>query len=280
MANRYLVCIAILLLATLGFNLEAAEFLDIPGEGDLRCLPPNCPDSRGTVTSTSGLVTGSLLGATPTLGVSLTTDLVFLTFSGGDTFLGPLGLNPRFDPETDRDSRIPAAGQPIALDITNTTGQTISSLALYLELTQAVVTGPFTSQPDGLSFGVWCNTGLAEPRNCADHIDLLAAPTGPGILNSADITPAAGPGTTFGDLLRFTNVNLAAGDTARFTFFITDRKATLDPRSGGPLEGASRSFNLEIVATAVPEPATTLLVGTGMLAALGFLRRARVRSCR
>jgi PEP-CTERM motif len=275
--HRHLICSAILLAAALAVPAQAAEFLDIPGEGDLRCLPPNCPDSRGTVTSAPpGLVTGSLSGL-PTLGVSLTTSPLFLTFAGGGTFLGPLGLNPEFDPESPRDSRIPAAGQPIALDITNALGVALVDVAFYLQIPQTVITGPFPSQPDGISFGVWCNAPLEEPRNCADNIALLATPTGPGTVDPFDLTPAAGPGTTFGDLLRFRNVNLAPGETARFTFFITDRKATLDPSSGGPIEGASQSFNLEIVATPIPEPSTHLLVGGGMLALIAFARRIRIK---
>ena len=278
--KRYLNYLAILSVAALPAHLRAADFADIPGEGDLRCFP-SCLDSRGTVDSTpAGLVTGSLTGAAPSFAVSLASSPLFLTFSGGDTFLGPLGLNPAYDPESIRDSRIPVAGQLIALDITNTTAVTVSSVAFYLELSQTIVTDSFPSQPDGISFGVWCNSTLAEPRNCADHIALLAAPTGPGVVNPLDLTPAAGPGTTFGDLLRFTNVNLASGDTARFTFFITDRKATLDPTTGGPPEGASRSFNLEIVSTPVPEPATSLMIGAGLFAIVGFARRGRFKRYR
>ena len=276
--HRHLICPAILLAAALACHVQAAELLDIPGEGDLRCVPPNCPDSRGTVTSTPpGLVTGSLSGLLPTLGVSLTTSPLFLTFAGGGTVLGPLGLNPEYDPESPRDSRIPAAGQPIALDVTNALGVALVDVAFYLQIPQIVITGPFPSQPDGISFGVWCNAELAEPRNCADNIALLAMPTGPGTVDPVDVTPAAGQGTTFGDLLRFRNVNLAPGETARFTFFITDRKATLDPSSGGPIEGASPSFNLEIIATAIPEPSTPLFVGGGLLALVAFAGRIRIK---
>jgi len=159
-------------------------------------------------------------------------------------------------------------------------GTAAKDVAFYLEIPQTVVTGPFPSQADGISFGVFCDAELAEPRNCPEHIALLAMPTGPGTINPEDLTPLAGPGTTFGDLLRFENVNLAPGDTARFTFFITDRKATLDPSSGGPPEGASRSFNLEIVATetAVPEPATALFTGAGLLALAAVVRRRRSKS--
>jgi hypothetical protein len=266
-----------LLLMALAASLHAAALRDIPGEGDLRCMREACPDSRGTVTSSpAGLVSGSLLGDTPMLAASLTTaDPMFLTFSGGGTPLGPLGLNPLFQPESNRDSRIPVSGQPITLDLTNGTGIMLASIALYLEIPQTVVTAPFPVQGDGLSFGVWCNTGLEEPRNCAEHIDLLTMPTGPGILNAADITPSAGPEATFGDLLRFTNVNLAPGGTARFTFFITDRKATLDPSTGGSIEGASPSFNLEIVPTAVPEPGTSAL---GAAALLALIAASRMRS--
>jgi hypothetical protein len=209
----------------------------------------------------------------PTFAVSLTMTPLFLTFSGGDTFLGPLGLNPAYNPESIRDSRIPVSGQPITLDITNGAGAPISGVTFYLEIPQTVVTGPFPVQGDGISFGVWCNAGLAEPRNCPNFIDLLASPTGSGALNPADITPSAGPTSTFGDLLRFTDVNLAGGDTARFTFFITDRKGTLDPSTGGSPDGASRSFNLEIVATAVPEPAT-FVMATAALFSLFAMRYA------
>jgi hypothetical protein len=262
---------AALIAFAMPYSLRAAAFSDIPGEGNLRCLPPACPDSRGTVTSTpANLITGSLSVAMPEFQLSLTTSPLFLTFSGGDTVLGPLGLNPKYNPQSNRDSRIPVSGQPIAVDVTNETGNTIASVTFYLEIPQVEVVGPFPVQPDGISFGVWCNTGLAEPRNCADHIDLLTKPTGPGVLNPADITPSAGPDSTFGDLLRFSGANLAAGDTARFTFFITDRKATLDPSTGGSPEGASRTFNLEVVATPVPEPATLLLTGTALLAVLSI----------
>jgi hypothetical protein len=200
---------------------------------------------------------------------------MFLTFAGGGTPLGPLGLNPLFQPESTRDSRIPVSGQPIVLNLTNATDIMLASVALYLQISQNVVTAPFPVQGDGISFGVWCDTGLDEPRNCAEHIDLLQVPTGPGILNAADITPSAGPDSTFGDLLRFSNVSLAPGDTARFTFFITDRKATLDPDTGGSVEGASPSFNLEIAPTAVPEPGTSVL---GAAALLSFLAAARLRT--
>lgn len=262
---------AALIAFAMPYCLRAAAFSDIPGEGNLRCLPPDCPDSRGTVTSTpANLITGSLSAVMPEFQLSLTTSPLFLTFSGGDTVLGPLGLNPKYNPQSNRDSRIPVSGQPIALDVTNKTSNTIAGVTFYLEVPQVEIVGPFPVQPDGISFGVWCNTGLAEPRNCADHIDLLTKPTGPGALNPADITPSAGPDSTFGDLLRFSGVNLAAGDTARFTFFITDRKATLDPSTGGSLEGASRTFNLEVVATPVPEPATLLLTGTALLAVLSI----------
>jgi hypothetical protein len=272
-------CAAMFLTAVLSSDLKSAEFLDIPGEGNLRCMPSTCPDSRGSVSSVpGGLVTGSLLGDSPTLGVSLTTSPLFLSFSGGGTFLGPLGLNPQFNPQSPRDSRIPLAGQLIAFDITNATSVALADVAFYLTIPPTVVTGPYPSQPDGISFGVWCNSSLEEPRNCAGNIALLAMPTGPGSIHPADITPAAGPGTTFGDLLRFRNVNLAAGDTARFTFFITDRKATLDPSTGGSPQGASPSFHLEIVATPVPEPATAVLGAAGLLALAAFAIRTRAKS--
>ena len=261
---------------TLVPSLNAAEFTDIPGEGDLRCFPRSeCVDSRGTVTaSASGSVTGSLLAPTPTITAIINSSPLFLTFSGGNTPLGPLGLNPLYQPESMRDSRIPVSGQPITLDLTNGTGAELTNVALYLLIPQTPVTGPFPAQGDGLSFGVWCNTALAEPRNCAEHIELLRTPTGPGVLNSMDITPSAGPNSTFGDLLRFSNVGLAPGETGRFTFFITDRKATLDPSTGGSIQGASPTFNLEIVAQPVPEPSTLALTAALLLVCAG---RTRIR---
>lgn len=271
--KRRFIRLALLFAVTIPY-LQADLLFDIPGEGNVRCLRADCPDSRGIVTSIPpGLVTGSLLGSAPTFGVNLTGSPLFLTFSGGDTFLGPLGLNPSYNPQSIRDSRIPVAGQPIALDITNSTALPISDVALYLEIPPTVITGPFSPQGDGISFGIQCTAGLAEPRDCANNAALLATPTGPGILNPADLTSGAGTNPTFGDLLRYTNVNLDAGATARFTFFITDRKATLDPSTGGNPDGASRSFNLEIVANPVPEPGTFLLLGAGLLAGVTLARR-------
>ena len=219
----------------------------------------------------------SLSGDMPTFDVRLNSDVLFLTFSGGDTFLGPLGLNPAYNPQSIRDSRIPVSGQRITLDITNETAALIAALAFYLEIPQTPITGPFPVQADGISFGVWCDAGLAEPRNCPENIELLAMPTGPGTLNPADITPSAGPDSTFGDLLRFANVNLPPGETARYNFFITDRKGTLDPSTGGSPEGASRSFNLEIVASPIPEPLTSVLIAAGLFA---FFASSRRRSSR
>ncbi|HYI93318.1 MAG TPA: PEP-CTERM sorting domain-containing protein [Bryobacteraceae bacterium] len=274
---KHLIGVFLLLTMALQPSLNGAEFFDIPGEGNLRCFPAaTCPDSRGTVVSVpSGSVTGDLSGSLPTLAVSLTTNPLFLNFSGGGTPLGPLGLNPEYDPQSLRDSRIPVSGQRIALDLTNDTGATFSDVAFYLLIPATVITEPFPSQPDGLSFGVWCNTTLDEPRDCGNNLALLAPPTGPGSVNPFDLTPAAGPGTTFGDLLRFRQVNLAPGDTAQFTFFITDRTGTLDPSTGGSPTGANASFHLEIVATAVPEPSTVILTVAGLLAIAIRARRVR-----
>jgi hypothetical protein len=164
----------------------------------------------------------------------------------------------------------------LTVDVTNVTDVLMTGITFYLQIGQLPITGAFPAQGDGVSFGVWCDAPLDEPRNCADHIALLETPTGPGVLNPEDTTPLAGPDATFGDLLRFTNVNLASGDTARYTFFITDRKATLDPSTGGSVEGASPSFNLEIVATAVPEPATGILTGAGLLLSLAAAYRRKI----
>jgi hypothetical protein len=258
-------------------SLYAAASTDIPGEGNLRCYPRSaCLDSRGIVTSSPpGSATGSLLGLSPNIEAILTSSSpLFVTFSGGNTPLGPLGLNPRYQPESIRDSRIPASGQLITLDLTNGTDTQLSSVALYLLIPQTPVTEPFPVQGDGISFGVWCDAALMEPRNCAEHTNFLETPTGPGILNPLDITPSAGPDSTFGDLLRFRNVGLAPGDSARFTFFITDRKGTLDPSTGGSLGGASPTFNVEIVAEPVPEPSMFALTAAALL--ILYRRRRKV----
>jgi len=167
------------------------------------------------------------------------------------------------------------SGQPITLALTNGTGTELSSVVFYLLVPQTPVTAPFPVQGDGLSFGVWCNTALAEPRNCAAHIELLQTPSGPGILNPTDITPSAGPESTFGDLLRFSDVGLAPGETGQLTFFITDRKGTLDPSTGGSVQGASPTFNLQITAEPVPEPSTFVIIAAALL--LVSARRSKIK---
>ena len=38
---------AALIVFAMPYSLRAAAFSDIPGEGNLRCLPPACPDTPG-----------------------------------------------------------------------------------------------------------------------------------------------------------------------------------------------------------------------------------------
>ena len=101
-----------------------------------------------------------------------------------------------------------------------------------------------------------------------------SAPTGtPGsTLNPADLSNATG---TFGDLLRFTNINLAPGATGTFGFDLADYKGTRAPNTNG--SPASGSFNLEVLPTAAPEPESFGLAAAG-LAVLLLLRVARRRS--
>jgi hypothetical protein len=267
---------------------------DIPGDGSLNCLPAACPNANfiGTVVSSpGGLLTGSLVQGGSTLSLLLGANPVFLNFSGADatSTFGPLGLSPApyFDPNParsalnniTRDVTRPISGQPITLQVTNSGALPIESLAFFLELTPTVVTSNFTGQNDGLSFGLYC-TGTIDSGECISanpqNYSLLITPTGLGSLNAADLNPTT---PTFGDLLRFTGVNLLPGQTGSFSFFMSDYKPTRQPGTTG--SEASAAFSLEVVPTvgtaAIPEPATMALAGLALLSLAGWSSRKRRR---
>src|SRR5437868_5566794 len=86
---------------------------------------------------------------------------------------------------------------------------------------QPGVTSGLTTQPDGLTVSMVCPMLV---NSCSvDQRALLSRPTGPpgSTLNPADLSPTT---STFGDLLRFTNLNIAPGGTGTFMFFVTDYK--------------------------------------------------------
>jgi hypothetical protein len=262
---------------------------DIPGDGTGTC-PDGCPPfSIGSVTSSpGGLVSGTLVPGSSALGLTVEQSPVFLLFSGGtpgvfinqftvppeQNVTGPLGLNPLFQPVDPQDTTRPMGGQELALTITNAGSTTLTDIAFYLLADPGLFTGAFTPQADGLSFGVYCD-GVTDAADCdlSTNVALLATPSSTaGSLNPADLSISP----TFGDLLRFTNVNLAPNASATFSFFVTDFKGTVRKDSGG--NDASQSLALAVVPTAaaaaIPEPATWAMMLTGAVC-IGLYRRKR-----
>ncbi len=253
---------------------------DSPGDGVSVCsLTSPCNSNFiGTVSSSpAGLLTGTLVKGGSTLGLQLGAQPEFITFSGGTEttsgfgFVGPLGFNTQYQSIGGNNVGMPISGQLLTLNLTNTTASPISGVSFFLQIPQTVVTSGFTPQADGLTFGLYCSQLVVSCNTAATPLALLTTPTGPAgsTLNAADLSPATG---TFGDLLRFSNVNLAPGATGSFTFFVSDYKGTRLPTTGGA--PASGSFNLEVVPFAqTPEPASIGLAALG----LGYLL---LRKCR
>jgi PEP-CTERM motif len=262
-------------------TLDAAIFgTDVPGDGESTCLLlPTCSSNFiGTASSTpGGLLSGTLQRGGSTLGLQLGSQAEFITFGGGTeslsgfNFVGPLGFNSLYALTGGNNWGMPISGQQITLNVTNTSGAPLSAVTFYLEIPQSLITSGFTPQPDGITFGLFCSnlvTSCTPPP-----LTLVSTPTGPAgsILNPADVNPTT---NTFGDLLRFTNVNLAPGATGTFGFFISDYKGTRQPSTSG--SPASGSFNLEVVpSAAVPEPGSLWLGAAGV--ALLWLRKATRR---
>lgn len=264
-------------------TLEASIFgTDVPGDGVSVCsLLPTCnSDFIGTASSTpGGLLSGMLQKGGSTLGLQLGSQPEFITFAGGTEsvsgfqFVGPLGFNTSYNSIAGNNVGLPISGQRITLNVTNTNAFALSAVTFYLEIPQTLVTSGFTPQPDGITFGLFCPM-LVNSCTVA-QLALTSTPTGPpgSVLNTADLSTAT---STFGDLLRFTNVDLAPGATGTFSFDLTDYKGTRPPNTNG--SPASASFNLEVVPTAaVPEPGSIGLAAAG-LAVLLLRRIARLRS--
>ena len=285
-------------------NLRAGgqSFTDIPGDGVIPCGPNNnfqpvCPGGVGTVSISSGTLTGVLQQGGSTLGIGLGQTPEFLTFTTtppnpnnppnyNPQWVGPLGLNPEFQPNASHvgnvglpanlppslaylDATVPIAGQEITLDVTNDSGSNLNSVFFFLGRDTNSLSTVTARQNDGLTFGLYC-TGQTHAEgtlnDCAlpQNWQLLITPSGSGTLNPADLVSS---GATFGDVLRFNGVDLAPGQTGQFAFFLTDYTSTRTP-PGGFFTPANQSFVLEVAPQPVPEPSNALSIGIG-LAAIG-----------
>jgi hypothetical protein len=258
---------------------------DTPGDGVSICsiISPCSSTFIGSASSSpGGLLTGSLNIGGSTLGLSVGSSPEFINFTGGTEsvtgfqIVGPLGFNPQYHSIGGNNVGMPISGQLITLDVTNSGGTTLTGIAFFLELTPTV-TSSFTPQPDGITFGEFCSELVVSCPSVPTPFSLLSTPTGPAgsVLNPADLVPAG----TFGDLLRFSSLNIAPGATGEFTFYITDYKGTRPSGTGG--SPASGSFSLEIVpsaSTATPEPGTVALTSAGILGLLGMRKRWRRRA--
>jgi hypothetical protein len=294
------------LLAIGHLSAHAAEFFsDIPGDGIITCGPnasfqPLCPGGVGTVSIPSGAPIGALQQGGSTFGIDLAQTATFLTFAVtppnpnnppnyNPQWLGPLGLNPRFQPSASNvgnvglppnlppsmayfDATVPLAGQEITLNVRNNSGATFNSLSFFLGRDINSVSGATGRQNDGLTFGLYCSGQMhaqGTPNDCAlpANWKLLLTPSGPGTLNATDLDSTS---ATFGDVLRFNSVGIAPGQTGQFTFFLTDYSSTRTP-PGGVFTAANQSLVLEVAPNLepVPEPGNTLLVSLGLIAILG-----------
>jgi Carboxypeptidase regulatory-like domain len=246
---------------------SAAVFgTDIPGDGVIQCDPKGslavvCPTTTVGTVSSPALTSGTLKAGGSTLALSMATQPILLTFSGAaNPYIGPLGLNPAYNPANTTDSNIPATGQVLTLSIKNTGSITLTGITFYLQNRASVLPN---GQADGLSFGI-----KRIARN-PDMFALLTLPSGPGTLNPADtnVSTILDPTrATFGDLVRFTNVNLAPNAVATYSFYVTDWKATIGSYNSDPPLTPSTSFTLQVVPT--PETYTIsgkVALGTGGL---------------
>jgi hypothetical protein len=262
---KSIVIVAILLCLAHTCPVNAAVFgTDIPGDGIIQCSPGGninstvaCPTAVGIVSSPA-LTSGTLKASASTLGLNLSTNAILLTFSGGTTnpYVGPLGLNPAYSPANSNDANTPVSGQVITLNIKNTSSVSIAAIDFYLQAKAMALPG---GQADGLTFGL---------KRVSSNVYTLQTPlpTGTkGTLNAADKDQNT---ATFGDLLRFSNVNLAPNDTATYTFYVTDYNGTLAPNNTpSDRPPPNQSFTLQIVPTPASMPtaygASILDVPTG-----------------
>src|SRR5947209_12871691 len=250
-------------------------------------------------TIAAGALAGSLQEGGSTLGIGLAQTPIFLTFGAtplnlnnppdyNPQWLGPLGLNPRFQPSASHvgdvglptnlppsmayfDGTVPLAGQEIRLNVRNNSGTAWNSLSFFLGRDIGSVSNTTERQNDGLTFGLYCSGQMhaqGTPTDCglAQNWKLLLTPSGPGTLNATDLDSTS---ATFGDVLRFNGVDIPAGQTGQFTFFLTDYSSTRTP-PGGVFTPANQSVILEVAPNLepVPEPRNTLLVSLGLMAIL------------
>ncbi len=253
------------------FAFRSVFGTDIPGDGDVSCYPRSACFSQfpalstwaGTVTSPALASGGNLVVGGSTLGLQVATSPVTLTFSNPpptnpdpSVIVGPLGFNKLFNPVKigpfgaagSRDDTIPISGQQLTLNIKNTASVPLTEMDFYL---QSMATALPNGQSEGLTFGVYC-TGNPDSSECSptstpQNIKLLMTPAGPGTLNPADLSVAS---PAFGDLLRFTSINLAPNATAAFSFYVTDYNGTRMTSTNGTPPLAT--FTLQIVPIPVP----------------------------
>jgi hypothetical protein len=316
------VCLALLFVTVECLPTYAARSRksDIPGDGVITCGPtsafdPTCTGGVGTVSLSAGTLTGTLQQGGSEFGIDLLRANAFLTFTTtaagannppnyNPAWVGPLGLNPRFQPSADHvgtvglptnlppslsylDATVPLSGQEIRLNITNTAASVLSGVSFYLGRNLAHLSSATEPQDDGLTFGLYCSgkthaEGTAEDCALPANWRLLTQPSGPGTLDPADLDPS---GAVFGDALQFRNITLAPGQTGQFAFFLTDFSSTRVP-PGGAFTPANQSFVVEIAPNfaSTPEPASALLVFSGLLAIAYFgsptlrMRRGQRRS--
>ena len=277
------------------FPLAAASRIaDIPGNG----VPPcgysggvACPSGVGSVTVSSGILTGTLQQGGSNLGIQLGQQDAFLTFttnpsvpSSSSNIVGPLGFNPQFSTDSASIGLQPVAlaGQQIRISATNTAPITLNSVTFFLGVNQNSLSTLTNPVDDGLTFGVSCTlpagtqlAGTGVPFECPQSnwgLELIPYATS-GNLDAQDSNPSS---PIFGDVVRFNNVNLAPGDTDQFTFYVTDYKSTRVP-PGGSFTPASPTIVVEVAPNLaeVPEPASVLLLAAGLLATLGLSWRCK-----
>jgi hypothetical protein len=212
-------------------------------------------------------------------------------------WVGPLGLNPLFQPSADHvgnvglpaklppalsylDATVPLSGQEIRLNITNSAATVMNGVSFYLGRNINSLSSATEPQDDGLTFGLYCSGKThaeGTPEDCAlpANWKLLSEPSGPGNLNPADLNPNS---AAFGDVLQFSNVSLAPGQTGQFTFFLSDYSSTRTP-PGGTFTPANQSFVVEVAPTVTPEPGNALLVAFGLLT-IAYFGRPTLRTRR
>jgi hypothetical protein len=223
---------------------RAAVFgTDIPGDAVIQCSPAGdivatvCPTNTVGTVSSPALTSGTLKSGGSTLSLNLSTQPILLTFNGqANPYVGILGLSSAYHPANNTDGNVPATGQLLTVNLKNTSTTTLTGIDFYLQSKASVLPN---GQADGLTFGI-------KRTSFNVYALLTPLPTGPGTLNAADKSQST---ATFGDLLRFTNVNLAPNAVATYTFWVTDYKGTIGTYDGSPPPVPSTSFTMQVVPT-------------------------------